>query len=213
VRPRSLIWGMSAAVLAIGTAAPAAPSLETMRFTVTRDGDRIGTATVRVHRDGDETIAQVATHIAVKIAFITVYRYEQAETERWAGNRLLAMSALTDDNGTVHKVEARRDGDALSVDADGRVREVDPSVIPANPWNASLVRQKIALNPQDGRLTRVSVVDHGEERLMLDGRPTTAHHYSIRTTFPQDVWYDRSHRLVKVEMHESDGSTIQYRPG
>lgn len=212
---RCLVWGMAASVLAIGAAAatPVAPNPETSRFAVTRDGDPIGTTTVRVDRDGDATTVRIATHIAIKIAFLTVYRYDQTETERWSGNRLMAMSAFTDDNGTIHKVEARRDGDALSVNANGRVRKIAPGVVPASPWNASLVRQQIALNPQDGRLTPVWVLDRGEERLMLDGRPTTAHHYSIRTTFPQEVWYDRSDHLVKVEMHESDGSTIQYQPG
>jgi Domain of unknown function (DUF6134) len=213
VRALALILGMLTAFVAAATAAPVAPGPETMKFAVTRDGSRIGTATIRVRRDGDVTIARVATHIAVKIAFITIYRYDQAETERWAGNRLVAMSALTDDNGTVHKVEAWRAGDALSVEADGEVYKIDPSVIPANPWNASLVRQKIALNPQNGRLTRVSVIDRGEELLILDGRSTRAHHYSIMTTFAQDVWYDRSQRLVQVQMHERDGSMIRYRPG
>ena len=62
--------------------------------------------------------------------------------------------------------------------------------------------------------TPVSVVDHGEEPLVLQGRPTTtAHHYSIKTSFPQDVWYDQQHQLLKVELRGSDGSRIQYQPG
>ena len=67
--------------------------------------------------------------------------------------------------------------------------------------------------PADGTLTPVSVVDHGEEPLVLQGHPTTAHHYSVRTSFPQDVWYDRQDQLLKVELRGSDGSKIQYQPG
>ena len=52
-----------------------------------------------------------------------------------------------------------------------------------------------------------------EEPLVLQGRATTARHYSIKTSFPQDVWYDRQYQLLKVELRGSDGSTIEYRPG
>jgi hypothetical protein len=211
VRVLALI--LFAAIVGSAAAAPMGPGPDTTKFAVTRDGSPIGTTTIRVSREGDATIVRTATHIAVKIAFITVYRYDETETDRWAGDRLIAMRASTDDNGTIHNVEAWRTGDALSVEANGMAREIVPSVIPANPWNAALVRQNVALNPQSGQLTSVSVVDRGEDQLILDGRPTTAHHYTIMTTFPQDVWYDQSHRLVKVEMHGSDGSTIQYRPG
>jgi hypothetical protein len=85
-------------------------------------------------------------------------------------------------------------------------------VIPASVWNAALVRQTVALDPQDGSVTPIAVVDHGEEPLVLEGRPTTAHHYSISTGIPQDVWYDEHDRLVKVELVGSDGSKIEYRP-
>jgi hypothetical protein len=185
----------------------------TLNFAVMRNDQPIGTSLVRLRRDGQETIAEIATHVRVKIAYVTVYRFDQAETEHWAGGTLLAMTSLTNDNGTVHKVTARRRANTLSVDADGKASEVNPAVIPVSLWNASVVQQTMALNPQDGTITPVSVVDHGEEQLVLQGRPTTAHHYSIRTSFPQDVWYDEHDRLVKVELRGSDGSRIHYQLG
>ena len=48
---------------------------------------------------------------------------------------------------------------------------------------------------------------------MLQGCATAAQHYSIKTSFPQDVWYDDARQLVKVELKVSDGSTIRYQPG
>ena len=76
-----------------------------------------------------------------------------------------------------------------------------------------LVQRTMALNLQDGTLTPVSVIDHGTEQLVLQGRPTTAHHYSINTSMAQDVWYDEQKQLVRVEMSGSDGSRIHYQPG
>ena len=79
-----------------------------------------------------------------------------------------------------------------------------------NGWEDEIF---LDLDPQHGRLTSVAVTDHGEEQLVLQGRPLTAHHYSIRTSFPQELWYDQHRRLVQVELNGSDGSKIEYQPG
>ncbi len=195
-----------------GLAGPPGPSDTTLNFAVLRNGGQIGTSTMRVRRDDPQTLAEIVTHVQVKIAYVTVYRFDQTVTEHWTGGSLVEMTALTNDNGTVHKVSAMRAGDTLAVEADGKTSEADPTVIPASLWNAALVRQTMALDPQDGSVAPIAVVDHGEEQLVLEGRATTAHHYSISTGTSQDVWYDEQNRLVKVELVGSDGSKIEYRP-
>lgn len=197
-----------------GSAASSAEgSITTLNFAVTRNGEEIGNTTVRLQRKGGQTVAETATRVQVRFGHITVYRYEQRQTEHWVDGRLAALDAVTDDNGSVHKVRAYKNGDKLSVDANGRISEVDPAVIPANLWNASLTRTTIALNTKDGSVIPVSVIDRGKEQLMLQGRPTTAHRYSIKTTIPQEVWYDEQQRLLKVELRGTDGSRIQYQLG
>jgi hypothetical protein len=215
MRTFSLVWRSLVFVAPIVLAAAAQAGVDDtiLNFAVTRNGDRIGTTTVRLQRDGPDTVAEIATRVQVKIAMITVYRFEQRETERWSDGKLVGLHSVTDDNGTLHKVSAARSGDRLSVNADGKVSEVDPAVVPASLWNASLIKKTMALNSQDGSIVPVSVIDHGTEQLVLQGRATTAHHYSIKTNFPQDVWYDEQHRLLKVELRGSDGSKIQYQPG
>jgi hypothetical protein len=210
MRKLSVVLGTLAAFspMLMGTAAQAEGKLTTLNFAVTRNGEQIGNTTVRLERNGDQTIAETATNVEVKIAFITVYRYQQRQTERWVGGKLAALSAVTDDNGNVHKVSATRTGDKLSVTANGKVSEVDAATIPANLWNASLVQTTAALNTRDGSVMPISVVDRGVEQLVLQGRPLTAHRYSIKTNIPQEVWYDEHHRLLKVELRGSDGSMI-----
>jgi hypothetical protein len=199
-------------VSAVSSLAHADPSTTMTSYAVMRNGQQIGTSTVQLRRDGPQTIAEVTTHIQVKIAYITVYRYTQTETEHWTDGRLTAMNSVTDDNGTAHKVNARRRGDKLAVEADGKISEVDPSMMPASLWNPSLVQRTMALSTQDGSVMPVSVVDRGKEDVVLRGRPTLAHHYSIATTFPQEVWYDENRQLIRVELRGSDGSKIHYQP-
>jgi hypothetical protein len=215
MRTLSRVWRSLVCMAPFVLAATAQAGVDdtTLNFAVTRNGDRIGTTSVRLQRDGRDMVAEIATRIQVKIAYVTVYRFEQRETERWTDGKLVGLHSVTDDNGTLHKVSAARNGDKLSVTADGKVSEVDPAVVPASLWNASLVKKTLALNPQDGSIVPVTVIDHGKEQLVLQGRATTAHHYSINTNFPQDVWYDEQYRLLKVELRGSDGSRIQYQPG
>ena len=86
-------------------------------------------------------------------------------------------------------------------------------MIPASLWNASLIQKTMALDLKNGSVIPISVIDHGPEQLVLQGRPTAARHYSIKTAFSQEVWYDDRQQLLKVEMRGSDGSRIHYQPG
>jgi hypothetical protein len=200
-----------AGLVALGAAKPAAA--ETIRFAIVREGEPIGSNTIELRRNRAETTVQMVTHIQVKIAFVTVYRFDQRETERWVDGRLVALEAVTDDNGTPHRVKATSSDNRITINADGKVTEVAGTTIPASYWNPALLGKTIALNPQDGAIVPVAVTDRGEDHLVVQGRAKRTHHYVIRTTFPQDVWYDEDRQLVKVELKGSDGSTIRYQPG
>jgi hypothetical protein len=204
---------LSAAALFSSSAAPAEPMAETLRFAVMREGQQIGTNTIELRRNGSETTVQMMTQVQVKIAFVTVYRFEQTETERWVGGKLMALSAVTNDNGTRHRVKATRTNDRLTIEADGKTTEVAGNTIPASLWNPLLLERTVAFNPQDGTMMPIAVTDRGVDQLVVQGRAKRTRHYVINSTFPQDVWYDDARQLVKVELKVSDGSTIRYQPG
>jgi len=212
MRLRSLALGaIVVSTVPYAFAVQAKPDVETMKFSVTRDDTPIGTNTIDVEQKGVDTNVQIVTHVAVGVAFITLYKFDQTETEQWTNGRLLAMNAVTDDNGKVHHTNANNLGGKLVVDGDGQVQKVAPTILPASLWNPAMLTQSVALNPEDGRVVPLSVVDRGEDTLSVAGRAEQAHHYVITTTFSQDVWYDASHRLVKMELKGTDGSTIRYQ--
>lgn len=200
------------AFLALATTAAADPPTADLRFSVLRNGDQIGTMTMQIRRDGSDIVAETKTHVQVKLGFVTLYRFDQTQTERWAGGRFVSLSAQTDDNGTSHKVSAKAGQDAVRVDADGQSQKLPASIIPESLWNPALLAQTTALNPQDGSVLKLRAIDRGESQLNLAGHSVRARHYSIEGTQPQDVWYDSDHRLVRMEMRGSDGSKIEYRP-
>lgn len=200
-----------AALLASVAVAAAEPATTDLHFLILRNGDQIGTNTIQIRRDGADTVAETKTHIQVKLGFVTLYRYDQTQTEHWADGRFVSLSAKTDDNGTAHQVSAKAGHDAVSVDADGETEQLAPSIIPGSLWNPAFLDQKTALNPEDGSLLKLHAIDRGEDQLRLAGHSIEAHHYSIEGTQPQDVWYDSDHHLVRMEMRGSDGSRIEYR--
>ena len=193
--------------------ARAEAAAETMRFAVMRNGQQIGSNTIELRRNGPETTVHMVTRVEVKIAFVTVYRFDQTETERWVGGKLMALNAVTDDNGTLHRVKATRANDKLAIEADGKVSEIAGNTIPASLWNPLLLEKTVAFNPQDGTMMPIAVTDRGEDQLLVQGRAKRARHYVINSTFPQEVWYDDARQLLKVELKGSDGSTIRYQLG
>ena len=202
----SLAAGLSAAsAQGLPGGAPAAS------FAILRNGEQIGTSTVRVQRQGDETTVETATEIRVTIAYVTVYRFAKRQTERWIGGGFAGLSAVTDDNGKVTQVTATRSGPRLSVNVDGRLGDIE-AVAPANLWDPSVLRLTRALNTTDGTIIPVSVTDRGKEQIVVRGHSVAAHRYAIKTTGAQDAWYDGQQRLVKLELRGSDGSTIVHEP-
>lgn len=205
-----------AALAAAGTlfvlSAQARPDPETLNFTVTRNGAPIGTNIIRLGHQGQDTTVQVETHVQVGFAFLTLYKFDQTETERWADGRLVAMNAMTDDNGTVHRASATARNGMIVAQCDGKTTsELAPTTVPLSLWNPTIVNQTAALDTQNGSLETIKVSDMGEGNLVIERRERHVHHYQIVTTYPQDVWYDDSGELVQVELKGSDGSTIRYQ--
>ncbi len=198
-------------LLLLSTAALAEPTKETMRFAINRNGEQIGTHVIELQRKGAETLVSSSTRVEVKVVFVTAYRLEQDETERWVTGRLVSLNCVTNDNGTPHKLDADAKGGVLRVVADGKATQVDSSIIPNSLWNVAMIKQAVALNVRDGSLMHIAVTDNGTEDIAVRGQPTKARHYSVQSAYPEELWYDAQGRLVQAQFTGSDGSTIQYR--
>ncbi len=206
----NLLSGMLVLLTAAATANADQAGCETQKFRVLRGDTEIGTNTINIIRNGTDTTVQIATHVSVGLAFITLYRFDQTESEQWTNGQLQMLTATTDDNGKLHRVSASNRQGEIVIESDGQVRRATPATLPITFWNPPSLQQNVAFNPEDGSVMPVSVVDRGEDSVVVCGRPVRAHHYFVKSDYAQDVWYDNEHRLVKMEMRVSDGSTIRY---
>ena len=131
---RTLLWG-ALAMPAIGFARSAAAASWGQDFAVSRDGSPIGRHGLRFTQDGARTTAEITIELQVKIAFITVYRYRHVNREIWDGDDLLSFASRTDDNGTAHRVQARRSGDRILVESDQGTVEAPADALPTTYWH------------------------------------------------------------------------------
>jgi hypothetical protein len=182
------------------------------RFAVMRGNTQIGTNTIELSHNGGQTSVRIATHVEITIAFVKLYRFDQTETEQWSDGRLQSLSSRTDDNGKIHSVVAHNSQGKLVVDGDGQLHLEDAAILPLSLWSRPIPVHGIGLDPEFGSIVPVSVTDKGEDDMVVAGRSEYAHHFVIKTTFSQDVWYDKRGRLIRVKLQAKDGSTIHYEP-
>ena len=101
------LWAGTASLPALSAMVP---SNGTLNFTVLREGDDVGTHRIDFRQNGDALEVDIETRIAVKFAFITVFRFEHDGHEVWRDNKLVSMETETHDDGEDHTLVATANG-------------------------------------------------------------------------------------------------------
>ena len=204
---------------AVALAAPAVPSTGTPAaapsatkhihrvFDIMRKGSKIGTDTFDITRTADKTDIKIATHITVKIAFITAYRYDHTETGSFKGNQILSFTSTTDDNGTAHQISAAPAGGKITLTVDGAASTAPKGTVPASLFSASMSKQPQIFDPANGKRMAINPQDLGQETVAINGAPQQLDHIKLDGDFPRDLWFDAD-GLVKMSMLGSDNSEV-----
>ena len=180
-------------------------------FTVVRDGSDIGTHRLTFRRKDDRIDVDVVTRIAVKVAFITVYRFDHDGHEAWQDGKLMSMETKTHDDGKDHLLKLVRNGDgSFHATSDGKSIESDGSAVPASLWNPEFVKTGKLMNSLVGGPLKIAVAYKGEEAVKVHGKDIKAKHFSMTGEFERELWYDDHWVLVHMELKGKDGSKVQY---
>jgi hypothetical protein len=188
------------------------PPARRLAFEVYRDASPIGTHTLGFAVAGDHLTVRIDIKIAVDVGPITVFRYTMAGEETWQGDRFVALTTATNDNGEHHHVEIQRDGDALVIQSSGLPNRTVPSpYAPLTHWSSAVLSGPL-LSPQDGQPMQVSVKPVGAQAVALaDGRSVRATGFDITTHTPTQDWYDPDGVWVGLRAKIRDGSMMEYR--
>jgi hypothetical protein len=208
----------------------AALAPQSLTFSASRNGQALGTHTVRLANEGGRLKVVNNIDLALRAINVTVYRYNHSSTELWQGGRLQSLNSRTDDNGTIHKVVVSRQGDALHVDREERkpminaasleqllpaevrsARETQPgNLLPTALWHPRIVAQSTLLNMQHGRLSQIQVAKLGRDTVRTSSRSVEATRYRYTGDLRFDHWFDDRGRWVKAVFTAPDGSLIDY---
>lgn len=210
IAARTAALAIAAALGVIGPASAATAPTGDLSFTVLRNGDRIGTDVLSFEKRSNQMIVHVKTDIAVKIAFITVYRFTHRSREVWTNGRMTFIESRTNDDGTHHTLHAEARNGELVVDGDNKQSIAPAQIVPASLWDHDIVKSRTLLDTLNGTQMTINVRDLGPEQVMVRGQPTTARHYVLTGQLNRELWYDNRGVLVQAKFKGSDGSKIVY---
>ncbi len=212
-------WFMALLVLVVAAADPAkaydytgVPESNELTFRVVRNGSEMGFHRVTFTQlDDDRLQVDIEVEMRVRLAFITVFRYEFACREIWDQGRLDSLDCMTNDDGKDLYVEAERLSDGqLRIEGtrvDGETVVAD--ALPSSYWNIALMGKDVVLNAQNGMLQPVTITQHETETITARGREIEATRYELIGTLRLEIWYDQNDQWVKFRFN-ARGQDITY---
>ena len=179
-------------------------------FDVFRENKRVGSHTVRFHRDGDELIVNSRFELKIDVLFFTVYRFLYQSNSIWRGPLINNLNVEVDDNGEVFRFSADRNGKEMSILSSAGTAEIKGRVFPTNHWNSNVVHEQRVLNTLTGRINNVRIEAHERERVPTERGEIEATRYAYTGDLQTEVWYDDMGRWVKMRFAGRDGTRIDY---
>lgn len=182
-------------------------------FDVWLDKQNIGT-----HRFVlNQNLLQSRANFKVKVLFINAYRYQHQADETWQGTCLGELRAHTEENKEITDVTGLQQGNQFVVEKNGKKQSLPACVMTFAYWNPDILKQQQLLNPQNGEYLDVSVVDQGQQTMMVKGQQLNVHQYRLTGRYQGKdklkitLWYDDQQQWVALESVTPEGYKIIYK--
>lgn len=179
-------------------------------FDVSRNGEPVGSHRLRFREGANEVVVESEFSVAVKVWFVTAYRYHYTSTSAWRDGCLVSLQAAVDDNGTRSEVQARAEEGRLKIVGPAGQVVGDAGLIPTDHWHPAVVNAEQVLNTISGKVSNVRILAGERETITVAGEARAARRYVYTGDLRNEVWYDDDGRWVKMRFTTGDGSTIEY---
>jgi len=208
---------ISTAVAAIPVLAPLAAfkvdaaARRDLRFRALRDGAPIGEHRVTFRSDGDRLTVATRVDIAVKVLFITAFRFRHDAEEVWQADRLVSVTSTTNDNGTLLRVSGTAVADGFRIISDDGPFLASGRLLTSNAlWDSRIVREQRLIDVQHGGEIGLVTKVLGDEQVDTPQGPVRATRYHLITPYyAGSVFHDSDGRWVKGLL-ELKGERIEY---
>lgn len=161
-----------------------------LKFRVEREGTFLGHVMERYVPKGDHLEVDVFIAFDLKVAFITLFRYEHRAREIWRDGRLVRLDSVTNDNGTPQALGARLTGNRIEGDGPMGSFIAPADILPSSYWHPSFPDQSRMLDSQKGRVLEFDISKVAEETLIAMGKRVETDRFAMRGDVDLDFWYD-----------------------
>jgi hypothetical protein len=188
---RREVLGLAAAGL-FWRSSPAMALPASLQFKVFRKGDEIGMHRVTFTPTAAGFDVDVDVELAVKMAFITVFRYRQTARDSWKGGNLVSADYKTDDDGKRTELLVREQSGRLKVDGPAGSAEAPLGTMTDLAfWNESIVDAPRLVDSQTGQIGTMRTQSRNRERITVKGREVDATRYTVSGSENRGgkVWY------------------------
>jgi hypothetical protein len=215
--PRRRLVGVAAAAAGLSLmprlAEAGAPPLRSLAFGVWRKGDRIGQHTVDFTPKGNGFQVDVNIDLRVKMAFITVFSYQQQGRDVWQDGVMVSTRVNTVDDGKKFEVTATAgDGKLQVAGPNGALTLPLGTMTDLSFWNDGILRSKQLLDTQYGQVGHLTANAGSPETIAVRGQQIKATRYAVVSSEGRagDIWYDGDGQWVKAII-TTRGETLDYR--
>jgi hypothetical protein len=189
-----------------------ADDTETREFSVFVDGKESGSSRMTLVQKDDGT-SYMTGSLNVKFRQILGEFSFAVETQEWWKNgRLIGMKTSAVDNGKKTDITVAVDNNQLRMRVNGKESAVNPETWTTSFWKLADARfhnkQTPILEIDTGREFNTELKYVGTEKLKLPDLQDCYRFKVAAAPSPVDLWYDRFHRLVRLEFTEAGHRTI-----
>ena len=182
------------------------------RFSVIYAGEKIGAHTVLYSAAAGETRVNTDIHLLVKVAFLTMFKFNHQSEEIWRDGRLMSLTSETLDYGETLHVEGAATPQGFRVVSKGGPFIASAATLTSNSlWTPAVLEQATVVDAYHGGIIGVSARKFADEQIAIAGRQVSATRYTFITPYlAGSIWYDQEDLWVRGEF-ERDGSKIHYQ--
>jgi uncharacterized protein DUF6134 len=182
-----------------------------LRFRALRHGSPIGEHRVAFRPDGNRLRVETRVDIAVKVLFVTAFRFTHEAEEVWESDRLVSVKSTTDDNGSLLQVSGNAVADGFRIIGDEGPFLASAHLLTTNAlWNERIVRETRLIDVQHGGEIGLVTKPLGDAQVDTPEGPVRAsRHQMITPYYAGSVYYDSDGRWVKG-LIELKGQRVEY---
>ena len=188
------------------------PTLADRIFDVWIDDMEVGEHSFRFTGEPTDFRVDSEASFRVKIAFVTVFRYEHEATEVWRDGCMVSVDSTTE-SGEDFRVRGEASAGGFSMDTGdgGQTYDVDCPWGFAY-WNPGMRDRTRLINPQDGKLFEVQCLELEPQPLSVGGRSVRARTWSLSgEDLDITLYYDDEDRWIGLDSAVGE-RMLRYRP-